>query len=233
MYLESGKVQNCWTALTTGLTRRIIHSEIIEMKKEFMIFIQKPDPTIVQQSIKDQRQKPFSYPEVGGTRERPPNGYVVDHNRVRLGFGVDTFVEAKAALRRWEMFQLGWIELCWPEAPLAVGTTVAILGQAFGLWSLNVCRIVYVIDEVGPVERFGFAYGTLPEHLERGEERFTIEWHHQDDSVWYDILAFSRPNQWLSRLSYPVIRQFQRHFARESLARMRQVVNPLDDTKYR
>ncbi len=190
-----------------------------------MVFIQKPDQTTVQQFIETQRQKPFSYPEVGGTRESPPGGYIIDHNRVQLGFGEDVFARAKIALHRWEMFRLGWVELCWPQAPLGVGTTVAVLGQAYGLWSLNVCRIVYTFEDVGGVERFGFAYGTLPDHLARGEERFMIEWHHQDDSVWYDILAFSRPNQWLARLGYPVVRQSQRRFARESLAMMRQVMS--------
>jgi alpha-ketoglutarate-dependent taurine dioxygenase len=49
-----------------------------------------------------------------------------------------------------------------------------------------------------PVRRFAFAYGTLAEHAESGEERFQVEWR-EDDSVWYDILAFSRPNQLFSR----------------------------------
>ena len=36
--------------------------------------------------------------------------------------------------------------------------------------------------------KFGFAYGTLPDHAATGEERFLIEWNQDDDSVWYDIL---------------------------------------------
>jgi uncharacterized protein (UPF0548 family) len=32
-----------------------------------------------------------------------------------------------------------------------------------------------LVDEWG-VERFGFAYGTLPCHLVAGEERFQVEW---------------------------------------------------------
>jgi uncharacterized protein (UPF0548 family) len=75
------------------------------------------------------------------------------------------------------------------------------------------------------VERFGFAYGTLPDHAERGEERFTVEWHHHDDTVWYDILAFSRPNQFLSGLAYPLVRQLQKRFARDSRAVMHRAVN--------
>ena len=49
---------------------------------------------------------------------------------------------------------------------------VAILARSIGLWWLNACRIVAVVDEDGPVKRFGFAYGTLPDHAGSGEERF-------------------------------------------------------------
>jgi len=48
---------------------------------------------------------------------------------------------------------------------------------------------VYVIDETVPVRRFGFAYGTLPAHVEQGEERFSVELH-ADGAVWYDLRAF-------------------------------------------
>src|SRR5262245_46391050 len=44
-----------------------------------------------------------------------------------------------------------------------------------------------------PVNRHGFASGTLPAHAESGEERFIVEWDRADGGVWYDILAFSRP----------------------------------------
>lgn len=80
------------------------------------------------------------------------------------------------------------------------------------------------MDEEGPVKRFGFAYGTLSEHAESGEERFTVEWHEQDDAVWYDILAFSRPQQLLARLGYPFARRLQKRFARDSAAAMLRAV---------
>jgi uncharacterized protein (UPF0548 family) len=80
---------------------------------------------------------------------------------------------------------------------------------------------VYVIDEREPVTKFGFAYGTLPNHVECGEERFTIEWHKTtDNSVWYDIYAFSHPQHPLVKLGRPVARRLQKRFARESLAIM-------------
>jgi uncharacterized protein (UPF0548 family) len=86
------------------------------------------------------------------------------------------------------------------ECPELVGTDVAVSVLHLGFYSLNACRIVYVVDEEGPMKRFGFAYGTLAEHAESGEERFTIEWDRNNDEVWYDILAFSRPRQTLARL---------------------------------
>jgi uncharacterized protein (UPF0548 family) len=96
---------------------------------------------------------------------------------------------------------------------MQIGTDVAVCVHHFGFYSLNACRIVYVVDEEGPIKRFGFAYGTLAEHAESGEERFTIEWNRADDSVWYDISAFSRPSQTLARLGYPLSRLLQRKFA--------------------
>jgi uncharacterized protein (UPF0548 family) len=103
---------------------------------------------------------------------------------------------------------------------LEAGTTVAVLAKVFGFWSLNAARIVYVIDERDTDKaRFGFAYGTLPDHVERGEERFTVEWG-ADDSVWYDICAFSRPKHPLARLGFPMTRMLQKRFVRDSLAVM-------------
>jgi uncharacterized protein (UPF0548 family) len=73
-----------------------------------------------------------------------------------------------------------------------------------------------VIDESGPIHRFGFAYGTLSQHVERGEERFLIEWRQSDNSVWYEIYAVSRPAFWMVRIGYPLARRLQRRFAHDS-----------------
>src|SRR5678816_4077636 len=113
----------------------------------------------------------------------------------------------------------GWVTIVPRGVEVKTGSVVAVKARAFGTWSLNACRVVYVIDES---RRFGFAYGTLPDHVECGEERFLIEWL-LDDSVWYDILAFSRPQHPLVKLSSPLARRLQKRFARESLARMASV----------
>jgi uncharacterized protein (UPF0548 family) len=123
------------------------------------------------------------------------------------------------------MFSMPWVSLCWPSAPIQVGSDVAVSVHHFGFYSLNACRIVYVVNDEGTVKRFGFAYGTLAEHTESGEERFTIQWNRDEDKVWYDILAFSRPRQVLARLGYPLSRLLQRRFAEHSKAAMLEAVN--------
>lgn len=134
-----------------------------------------------------QKDSGFSYPEVGRSATVIPAGYDVDRNRVQIGRGALTWQRAVEAIRAWQMFGMPWVRLYWPSAPIQVGTDVAFLVRHFGFYSLSACRIVYVVDEDGPVKRFGFAYGTLTEHAERGEERFTVEWKRDEDQVWYDI----------------------------------------------
>ena len=188
-----------------------------------MFLFSEPSRQRISRFLDSQRDAPFSYDEVGASRgdAKAPAGYAVDHNRVRLGEGRETFDRAVAALYAWKMFDLGWARIVPEGAPVEVGTTVAVLAQHYGFHSLNPCRISYTIDQNGGgLVRRGFAYGTLPDHGEKGEERFTIEWHHEDDSVFYDLYAFSRPNQLLAKLGYPLARHLQHRFARDSLQAM-------------
>lgn len=190
-----------------------------------MFLRRKPSESLVAQFISSQRDLPFSYAQVGATRsEAAPAGYQVDHNRTKLGSGAEAFQRAVAALRSWRQFDLGWVKIVPANTPIETGNTVAVRAQTFGFWSLNACRIVYVINEEGPARRFGFAYGTLPDHVERGEERFTIEWG-ADDSVWYDIYAFSHPQHPLVKLGVPIARKLQKRFVRDSLAVMTRALN--------
>jgi uncharacterized protein (UPF0548 family) len=158
----------------------------------------------------------LTYPAVGATAAIAPSGYVVDRTRVKLGEGEGMFRAAKAALEPWDQFRLGWVEAVPPGTPIRAGEVVAVVARVLGLWWVNACRVVYVVDEAGPARRFGFAYGTLPGHAESGEERFLVEWD-RADGVWYDILAFSRPR-------HPLARRTQRRFARDSAAAMRRAV---------
>ena len=186
-----------------------------------MFLLRTPSPSFIQGFLERQSKLPFTYAAVGATAEKLPPGYIVDHTHVKIGTGEATFIAAKDALRRWEQFRLGWVEPFWLGTVIEPGAVVGVLGRFRGMKFLNACRIVYVKDEP---RSFRFAYGTLPDHIESGEERFTVEWQ-EDDSVWYDILAFSRPNHYLARLGYYVVRRLQKRFARHSAAAMGRAVS--------
>jgi uncharacterized protein (UPF0548 family) len=185
-----------------------------------MLSLRKPTRERIDRWLEEQKGLPLNYPEVGATRDGlPSRGYQVDRHAVQLGQGSAAYERAVAAVRGLHMWDFEWIQLCWPTTPVAVGAVLATLTRQLGVWFLNPCRIVYVVDEGPSGRRFGFAFGTVTGHIERGEERFTVEWR-ADDSVWYEVLAFSRPAHFLLNLGYPYARRVQKCFGADSLRGM-------------
>lgn len=178
-----------------------------------MFSLRKPSSAEIDSFLGQCQTDTFSYPEVGATSGHAPSNYNLDHNRIKLGEGLHTFEAAKQAIREWKMFDFDWINLYYPSIRIATGRNVAVLARHLGFYSLNASRIVYTIDETN---RFGFAYGTLTNHGEIGEERFSVEHDAITDEVTYDLYAFSRPGAVLARLGYPISRYFQHQFADES-----------------
>jgi uncharacterized protein (UPF0548 family) len=189
-----------------------------------MVSLRRPSSETIRAFLASQADLDFTYEAVGATARVPPDGYAVDHTQIKLGEGEEVFLRAKAALGRWQQFRLGWVEAWPPETPIRAGVVVAVVAHEIGLWWLNACRIAYVVDEAGPVSRYGFAYGTLPDHAGTGEERFLVEWDRATGEVRYDLLAFSRPHLFLTRLGYPYLRRVQKRFGKESVAAMLKAV---------
>lgn len=142
----------------------------------------------------------LTYEEVGATlRGEMPAGY--DHVKVSgvVGRGADTFARARTGLSQWRTHQMRGVRVRPRGAPVAVGTTVV---TALGVRAVAVaapCRVVTVVDDP---QRFGFAYGTLPGHPERGEESFvaTLD---PDGTVRLHVRAFSRSAGRLGRVVGP------------------------------
>ena len=189
-----------------------------------MIHLHRPTDQQIARFIKRNASLTFSYPEVGHSKKTADiPGYDNDRNEEQLGQGSAAFEAAKEAIRQWKMFPGTWARIEPKGVPIREGEVVAMVAKIFGLHWLNTCRIVYTVDENGPVKKFGFAYGTLPGHVEKGEELFQVEMR-EDDSVWYVIRAFSKPRFWLARLGYPIARMYQRRFVRESKMAMKRAV---------
>jgi uncharacterized protein (UPF0548 family) len=125
----------------------------------------------------------------------------------------------------WQQFNIGWVETFPPRAPLAVGTCVAVLIRHFGFWSLNGCRVIYLISRPDGDARFGFAYGTLTNHAESGEEIFEVVVDPATGDVMYRIRAISSPRAMATRVGQPIVRALQARFRRHSAAAMQRATS--------
>ena len=173
----------------------------------------------------------LSYSPIGLARETQPNGFRVAEAQVVLGYGQAVFDRAVELVAEWRPFDLGWVGIYPPDAPVAPGTTVAVVARHLGFWSVHACRIVYPLSTAGegagegtvpspaPLVA-GFAYGTLTDHAEIGEEIFAVSLEPASGAVTYSIRAVSREGALLARLGAPVARAFQARFRRDSLAAM-------------
>jgi uncharacterized protein (UPF0548 family) len=191
-----------------------------------MFSLQKPTQSLIKEALETLRSLPVSRGVPLGTegglgKVYVPPGYSLDQTRSEIGRGAAAFACAKTALRRWQQFDLGWVRVANPEVEIRTGELVVVEAHSLGLWSLNLSRILYVIDEPN---RFGFGYSTTAMHVERGEERFLLEYDPASESLYYDLLAVSQPAHWLARLGYPYTRSQQRRFAIQSHRRMRRAI---------
>lgn len=149
-----------------------------------------------------------------------PEGFHHDRYEVELGHGPETFGRAVEGLKAWEAHRLPGIRTFPAGETIRPGASVVItLGSPF-LSLVAPCRIVGVIDEEA---RWGFAYGTLPGHPEQGEEAFVVSIS-PDHTVRFEIVAFSRPAELLTRLSGPIARTLQRVGANCYLRALRKFV---------
>jgi uncharacterized protein (UPF0548 family) len=185
--------------------------------------ISRPSDAIVERFVHDSTDLPFSYAPVG-LAQSMADGFDVDDAVAAIGHGEDLFERAKLALIAWKQFDLGWTELLPRGAPVDVGTTVAVRIRHLGFWSLNGSRVVYGVGHPkdGPV--FGYAYGTLTNHAECGEELFDVSLEPASGEVRYRIRAASKPRAPLARLGYPIVRVLQARFRRDSVLAMHRAV---------
>ena len=161
-----------------------------------------------------------TYDEVGATRQSTlPPGYRHDRRTVTIGHGDDAFRRGQEAIRRWEAHRAAGA-IVRPGDPPALGA-ITIVALRFGpSFVLAPSKVVYVTEDRA---RFGFAYGTLPGHPERGEEAFHVE-RRDDGEVSFDVIAFSRPADLLGRIGSPVARAVQNRVTNAYLDGVRRYV---------
>jgi len=187
-----------------------------------MFLARRPTADAIDRFLRDSHHLPLSYGPVG-IADHGADGWTRDEADAVIGHGQADYERARAALRAWTPFDLGWVETFPRHAPIAVGTVVAVLIRHLGFWSLNGARVVHEIGNRSEGPRFGFAYGTLTNHAEKGEERFEVFIDPPTGNVVYRLRAASRPRAALARLGLPIVRALQARFRRDSLAAMTRV----------
>lgn len=135
----------------------------------------------------------LSYREVGATSGGLPSGYEHLRRRSYLGYTADVFERAASALLDWRMHRLSGLAVA--ARGLATEGSTVVLGAGRVVSLVIPCRVVYVVDEP---HRQGFAYGTLTDHPEQGEELFMVT-RGDGGATWLDVIGFSSPaSRWVA-----------------------------------
>lgn len=185
-----------------------------------MFLLRRPTAREIERFIDRSHGLPLSYGPTGIVRHRPAVKRF-DEQVVTVGRGEADFERARLALVRWIHFDIGWVEAFPARLSIDVGTEVAVLIRHLGLWSLNGARVLYQIGGTDGQDTFGFAYGTLTNHAESGEELFEVSIDRQSGDVTYRIRAVSWPQSALTWIGQPIVRVLQARFRRDSAVAMR------------
>ncbi|KAK9227905.1 hypothetical protein WN944_020849 [Citrus x changshan-huyou] len=146
------------------------------------------------------------------------DGFLLNHARVLVGSGLETYEKGKTALKTWRHFGLNWAFVD-PKTPIQNGVKFCVCVKEFLPWVTLPLQIVYVNESIRKKKTaasFGFGSGTLQGHLLAGEERFSIELD-ENNQVWYEIVSFSKPVDFLSFIGYPYVQLRQKYFAHQSV----------------
>ena len=183
-----------------------------------MISLRRLDATQLNELLAKLRLASPSYPEVGASRNATlPSGYHHVEVEERIG-DATAFERACAGLRTWAAHEGAGLRV-FPNDPVEPDATVIGVTSIGPVRIMVPCRIVAVFQEP---DAFGFAYGTLPGHPERGEESFVLE--RRDASTYFSVRAFSKPVDPLARMSGPIGRAVQRSVTRRYVTGLRRFV---------
>ncbi len=199
-----------------------------------MLLLHPPTREQIDEFLNRVADLPWSYPQIGATRHRPPTGFAHDSASIDLGAGEAVFNAARHAIEQWSMLPKGIYQMFGEGRKIEPGQVVAVAVRTGLVNVLGACRIVYRVDDTENARqrrfpyraRFGFAYGTLTEHVICGEAFVSVTWDRRNRVI-YQLECFSRPQHWLARLGYPYFRWQQRRVHRLSLQAMQAAVQEI------
>ena len=177
-------------------------------------------PTRKQLSVLLERSRSdrLTYEPVGGSLNGPTPSGLQRHSWTTPLSGPDAFFRGVEALHTWAVHRDAGLEVV-ADGPIEVGTNVAMSAPLpVGFVDIS-CRITAIVDER---DRFGFAYGTLSVHPERGEESFVMIRDH-GDSARFEVQAVSHPRHPVARVLPVLGNRLQDAAVRRYLDAMRRI----------
>lgn len=164
--------------------------------------------------------RPLNYAEVGATRLGPlPDGYHHLHHTARIGRGRAAYEEAGEAVTTWRMHRAAGARVRCTATRAEPGVRLEVSAGAGPVRFAAPCEVIWTAYGS---DRTGFAYGTRTGHPEQGEESFVVDLR-DDGSVWFTVMAFSRPATWYTRLAGPLVPVLQRWYARRLAQTLRRI----------
>jgi uncharacterized protein (UPF0548 family) len=149
----------------------------------------------------------LTYAPVGGTStgDLPPGFHHLRYRTV-IGTGPEVYRQAGEAIMTFRMHRAIGAKITATADRASEGVRLTV-----GAGPVRVpCEVVWA---EASRSRIGWGYGTLPGHVESGEEAFLVE-HDARGRVWFTVIAYSRPARLLTRLSGPGAVLVQHLYAR-------------------
>lgn len=170
------------------------------------VHLRRPPLRHLEDLAEAQRDLALTYEPIGLTElAEPPDRYRRNEWRRILGSGDSVFRRAVTTLSSWGVQRGAGLDV-FADGPTESGCVVAMSAPLPVGYIALACRVIAVVDEP---DRWSFTYGTLPEHPEEGEERFSVM-RTADGQITFEIVAVSRSRQRLARLAPPITRRLQR-----------------------
>lgn len=165
----------------------------------------RPSAVQLDRMLEVARRSPLTYDHLGSTLPPVDTRRPVRQRHLVLGHGPEGFELAVAGLERWVCHDGIRARVHPAAAAIEVGSSLLVVLPVGPACIVVPDRVVAVVDEP---RRFGFAYGTLDGHQERGEESFLAEL--LDDgtvrgTISVDAVAATLP----ARLVSPAVVRFQ------------------------
>jgi uncharacterized protein (UPF0548 family) len=192
--------------MTSTHDRSVDPLSIVTCVTHSPFWFRRPNEEQLEEVLAAQSKRSVTYGSSDLVRAETPRGFRETGGLVTLGHGQRVFDRAIANIKNWSVHERAGLNVTPPRSEVRESSDVILLMKLLVGYVTVSCRVVSITESK---DQWGFNYGTLPHHVERGEESFTVA-RAPDDTVTFAVRAMSRPAHFLTKMGAPVARIIQR-----------------------